>query len=57
MHIGKRVPLKVRSIGTWTQSLSELDHECYDHFQRMFASLAAPTQHVIDAREVLLTQV
>ena len=43
--------------GTRTQSLFELDHECYDHFQRMFASRAASTQPVINAREVLLTQV
>ena len=50
--------LRVRRLdGTWTQSLFELDLECYDHFQRMFASPAAPTQPVIDAREVLLTQV
>ena len=50
----KSSPLNVRRLdGTWTQSLSELDHECYDHFQRMFA---APTQPMIDAKKVLLTQ-
>ena len=30
--------------GTWTETLFELDHECHDHFQKLFAALSAPTQ-------------
>ena len=56
-HKRKSSCLRVRRIdGTWTQSFSELDYECYDHFQRMFASHAAPTQPVMDAMGTLLNQ-
>ena len=43
--------------GTWTQSLTELDHECQDHFQYLFAAPSAPTQSMIDNRQALLTHV
>ena len=57
-HRQKCSYLKVRKLdGTWTQSLTELDHECQDHFQYLFAAPSAPTQSMIDNRQALLTHV
>ena len=53
-HRRKSSYLRVRRLDG-TQSLSELDQEFFDHFHRMFAPPATPTQSIIDAREVLLT--